>query len=245
MGMILHVRRRWMASGLCAVVVCASAWLSVRWPIHRQVDQALLSEAMPTVTVDAGHGGFDGGASAADGTEEKELNLSVALPLRDMLRLCGVRVVMTRESDVALCEEDGLPIRKKKVNDMQERLALFEQADWNVSIHQNTFSGASSHGTQVFYSANHPASEPLAAAVQSQVVAWLQPDNTRPIKSGNRDIYLLYKTTAPTVLVECGFLSHPQECAKLKSAAYQRELAWTIASGLMRRITEEKGVMAE
>ena len=237
--MILHIRRR-VAWGLCAVVVAASAVLSTWWPSHRAVDTRT-TEAVPIVTVDAGHGGFDGGASAANGTKEKDINLQVALPLSDMLRLCGVRVVMTRATDEALCEEEGLSIRQKKVRDMQERLALFEQADWNVSIHQNSFAGASSNGTQVFYSTNHPASESLARSIQSQVVAWLQPDNTREIKSGNRDIYLLYKTTVPTVLVECGFLSHEAECAKLESAAYQREMAWAIASGLMRCIGAEQG----
>ena len=238
--MVLHIRRG-LVWALCALVVCASAVLSARWPPRRPTGATEAADAWPLVTVDAGHGGFDGGASAKNGTEEKDINLQVALPLGDMLRLCGVRVQMTRTADEALCEDERLPIRKKKVRDMQERLALFEQADWNISIHQNSFAGAPSSGTQVFYSANHPSSESLAQAIQSQVVSWLQPENSRAIKSGNRDIYLLYKTTVPTVLVECGFLSDPTECERLESAEYRQQLAWAIACGWMRCALASEG----
>ena len=238
--MVLHIRHG-LVCALCILVVCASAVLSARWSSHRATGSIEAVDALPLVTVDAGHGGFDGGASAENGTEEKGINLQVALPLGDMLRLCGARVQMTRTGDEALCEDEGVPIRQKKVRDMQERLALFEQADWNISIHQNFFAGASSSGTQVFYSANHPSSEWLAEAIQSQMVSWLQPDNDRAIKSGNRDIYLLYKTTVPTVLVECGFLSNPTECERLESADYRQQLAWVIACGWMRCVTASEG----
>jgi len=235
--MVIHIRRHHYAWVLCAVILAACVTASSLPVSVSRTD----STTSFVVTVDAGHGGFDGGATAADGTQEKEVNLQVALTLAQVLRLCGVQVTMTRTADEALCEEEGLRIREKKVADMKTRLAMFEQADANISIHQNSYSGATSCGTQVFYSANHPSSERLASAIRTRVIDDLQPDNHRPLKSGNRDIYLLYHTTVPTVLVECGFLSHPAECERLTSATYQQQLAWSIGMGVMQYISGEQG----
>ncbi len=187
--------------------------------------------SMPRVTIDAGHGDFDGGASAPDGTLEKTLNMEIARPLGDILRLYGFDVTMTREDDSGLHEDDNASIREKKVSDMNARLALYEQADLNIAVHQNTFGDSRYSGTQLFYSDNHPLSKPLASHIRETVYSQLQPDNTRELKTGNRDIYLLYKTTKPTVLVECGFLSNAAELANLKDNMYQCRLAVCIANG--------------
>lgn len=211
---------------LCAAVLGASMQ-KVAQPVSGDVSRRLV------VTVDAGHGGFDGGAVAKDGTEEKDINLAVCLPLADVLRLCGMQVQMTRTADAALCEEEGLSIREKKVRDMGQRLALYEQADINVAVHQNMFGEAKYSGAQVFYSQNHPLSKALAAGVREAVYTRLQPDNTRELKSGGRDIYLLYKASKPTVLIECGFLSNAAELEKLQSAAYQRQMAFSVACGIL------------
>lgn len=220
---------------LCAAVIAA---VSVGRAV-RVADTVQLSAALyPHVTVDAGHGDFDGGAVASDGTQEKEINLAVSLPLSHMLRLCGFHVTMTRTDDTALCEDHSEPIRTKKVSDMKQRLTLFETADLNISVHQNSFGVKAYHGAQMFYSTNHPSSAVLAEAMRSEVVRLLQPDNTRELKTGNRDIYLLYKTTKPTVLVECGFLSNADELAQLKDAAYQRQVAFALMSGAVKYVCE-------
>ena len=187
----------------------------------------------PVVTVDAGHGGFDGGAVAPDGTQEKEINLAVAMPLADILTVMGYDVVRTRDDDRGLEDDAQATVREKKVADMKRRLALFDAADFNVSIHQNMFGSAKYHGAQMFYAAANPLSKPLASSVREQVYARLQPDNTRELKSGSRDIYLLYKTTKPTVLVECGFLSNAAELERLKTPSYQRQTAFAVACGVM------------
>ncbi|MBQ9415203.1 MAG: N-acetylmuramoyl-L-alanine amidase [Clostridia bacterium] len=187
----------------------------------------------PLITVDAGHGGADGGAVAPDGTAEKTLNLAIAQKLTMMLRFCGYRVRMTREGDDSIHDAESVTIREKKVSDMNNRLQMFEESDRNISIHQNMFGSARYHGAQVFYSTNDPASEELATAIRDSIVGWLQPDNTREIKPGSRDIFLLYKTTKPTVLVECGFLSNAEELALLKDPAYQQQLAFAIACGVI------------
>lgn len=194
----------------------------------------------PTIVIDAGHGGFDGGATAPDGTQEKTLNLAIAKPLAVMLTLCGFDVTMTRQTDEGLHDEADSTVREKKVSDMNARLALYEEAQMVISIHQNMFAVKGCHGAQVFYSTNHPCSKALASYVREELVSKLQPENTRELKAGNKDIFLLHKTTKPAILVECGFLSNADELEKLKNEDYQRQLAFAIACGAVR-YTAEKG----
>lgn len=186
------------------------------------------------VVVDAGHGGFDGGAKAPDGTEEKTLNLCIARSAAVMLRVCGYEVVMTRDTDEGLQHTDDATIRAKKVSDMQARLSLYEEAQAVISIHQNMFAAQNCRGTQVFYSPNHPRSKVLATCVREKVLSQLQPDNTRELKAGNKEIFLLHKTTVPAILVECGFLSNPQELEMLKDDTYQRQLGFSIVCGMLQ-----------
>lgn len=213
-------------------------WLPFIWIVSAC---ALPASALPqgnTVLIDPGHGDFDGGASAPDGTLEKNLNLDISLQLRDMLTLCGVSVVMTRDSDVSISSVGDASIREKKISDMQNRLHLYNQASLVIAIHQNNFQSSAYSGTQVFYSANHTNSKCLAAHLQNTVVRLVQPQNTRQIKKATDGIYLLHHTTAPAVLVECGFLSNPQELSQLKSAGYRQKMAWAIALGYWNYIME-------
>lgn len=192
------------------------------------------TDALPRggmVLIDPGHGGFDGGAVAEDGTTEKHLNLAIALCLRDMLYICGVPVVMTRQTDVGLEEDSSAPIREKKSSDMRRRLAMYDEASLVISMHQNHFSVPKYSGTQLFYSVNHPDSALLAQSVRESVVGWIQPQNTRELKKATDGIFLLYHTTTPAVLVECGFLSNPEEREKLKTPAYQQQMAFAVMAG--------------
>lgn len=175
------------------------------------------------VLIDAGHGGFDGGAVAPDGTCEKQVNLEVARCLRDMLAVCGVAVLMTRDTDTALADT--------KSGDMRQRLALYEGATAVISIHQNNFTIPRYSGTQTFYAPTNADSVMLAEAVQGAVVQHLQPDNKRPVKSISDGVFLMQHTTVPAALVECGFLSNPEELQKLKDPDYRRSLAWTVMLG--------------
>ena len=183
------------------------------------------------VLIDPGHGGFDGGTIAEDGTLEKHLNLAVASNLYDLLYVCGVPVIMTRHTDTGLEENEADPIRNKKVSDMRRRLTLYNSADMVISIHHNHFSSPKYDGTQLFYSPNSQASSALAEDLRQSVVEWVQPQNSRQSKVATQAIYLLYHTTSPAVLVECGFLSNPEELHKLKQAAYQQQLAFALAAG--------------
>ena len=186
-----------------------------------------------TVLIDPGHGGEDGGTSAVDGTLEKTINLAIALDLRDVLTLFGISVEMTRDEDISIHDADCSGARQMKVSDMNNRLKLYNAAAMTVSIHQNRFSVSKYNGTQVFYSATHPLSAQLAASVRERVITHIQPENKRELKQATDSIFLLYRTTKPAILVECGFLSHPQESDKLKQTDYQKQMALAIAGGLL------------
>lgn len=217
---------------IAIVCLCGALLLTVAWGVtDRRAVTAVLRKA-PYILIDPGHGGADGGAVAADGTAEKELNLAVSLPLRDLLVVMGYAVDMTRTDDVMICTE-GTTLRERKVSDMRNRLAMAQQAELTVSIHQNKFTQSQYDGTQIFYSGNTEDSRVLAESVRDWVVAWLQPENTRELKRGTSDIYLLAQTTRPMILVECGFLSNEAELARLKEPTYQRQMAFAIAAGVM------------
>ena len=211
----------------CAVVLTAAVGI---------VDRAKpvsVTPAEPLILIDPGHGGADGGAVAPDGTQEKDLNLAISLPLSDMLRIMGYQVSLTRTAD-EMVGGVGSTMRERKINDIKNRLVQAEQATITVSIHQNKFTQSQYDGTQVFYSGNHEESRQLAAAIRESVLGLLQPDNTRELKKGDSNIYLLYKATRPAVLVECGFLSNSAELQKLKDPDYQRQMAFAVAGGILQ-----------
>ena len=157
----------------------------------------------------------------------------MSLPLADMLRVMGYQVSLTRTTD-DMVGGVGSTMRERKVNDTKNRLAQAEQAAITVSIHQNKFTQSQYDGTQVFYSGNHEESRLLASAIRESVTGLLQPDNTRELKKGDSNIYLLYKATRPAVLVECGFLSNDAELRRLKDPDYQRQMAFAVAGGILR-----------
>ncbi len=197
-------------------------------------EQVMANPPTPYILIDAGHGGADGGAVATDGTMEKNINLPISLTVADMLRVFGYRVRTTRDADVSIHDAGVEGLRHQKVSDIRNRVALANGAALTVSIHQNQFPQSQYHGTQVFYSPNHPMSEGVGKAIRGQVIALLQPENTRPLKKGSGDIYLLKHAPTPTVLVECGFLSNPAELEKLKTPDYQRQMAFAITAGVLQ-----------
>lgn len=197
-----------------------------------------VSPATESVLIDPGHGGLDGGCVANDGTLEKDINLAVALNLRDMLFVCGVPVAMTRETDASIHSSDAVSVHDKKVSDMQNRLSAYENSSIVIAIHQNHFQVPKYHGTQVFYSKNNPQSALLAQCIQSAVTAQMQPQNNRQIKAATDGIYLMHHTTVPAVLVECGFLSNPEELTHLQSTEYRQRMAWAVMLGYWNYMME-------
>ena len=227
-------RNLWVICGAFALLfICSVVWAS--FENARIMQTSSIHQTMQTVVIDAGHGGFDGGTVAADGTPEKEINLAIAKRLQSLLQCSGIHTVMTRETDDSIHDPACTTVRKQKISDIHNRLQIMEDTPDSVfvSIHQNHFSQSKYHGTQVFYSGNDSRSRVLAEEIQSAVVAATQPENQRQVKQSGTEIYLLYHANRPAVMVECGFLSNPQESALLKTPQYQTKIALSILQGIL------------
>ena len=196
-------------------------------------------EKKGTVVVDAGHGGEDGGATGVHGELEKDINLAIALELQRLLEQHQFEVVMVRDWDTDLSDQNLPTVAQRKRSDLQRRLRLVEESGDCIllSIHQNFFTENQYSGAQVFYSANDPRGAALAEAIRASITETLQPENTRQNKVGE-GVYLLEQCRVPAVLVECGFLSNPEEAAALADPDYQKQMAQAIYNGLVRYLKD-------
>jgi N-acetylmuramoyl-L-alanine amidase len=195
----------------------------------------------PVVVIDPGHGGADGGAVAADGTTEAQINLSVSLKLREVLRLAGIDVLMTREEDISVHSPEAATLREQKISDIHNRAALVSDTPnaLLISIHQNSLPQVKSvHGAQVFYNTAE-GSESLARALQEDLNTYVNTHRAKEVKKIDTSIYLMNHIDAPGILVECGFLSNEAETAQLRQEDYQLKLAVLIAGGYLRCQTTE------
>lgn len=213
------------------LVLAVLSGVSVIVSTQTKTDRAAVSErSVPTVVLDAGHGGEDGGTVGVNGLLEKDVNLDIALRLRDLLAANGIPVVMTRTEDILLYDRNADYKGRKKSLDLAARRQIAEDTPdcIFVSIHMNSFPDPRYNGLQVWYSPNNPKSKVIADTVQKNAKAVLQPDNEREIKAATDAIYLLHRLNVPAVLVECGFLSNPAEAEKLATPAYRRDVAFTL-----------------
>lgn len=188
------------------------------------------------VVIDAGHGGYDPGKISADNLLEKDINLAIALRLRDYLEAQDCIVYLTREEDRSLNDENA---RNKKQSDMQNRVALIEkvQPALMISIHQNSFPSPREHGAQTFYYHTSDNSQLLAEYIQDSLVETVDPENTRKSKS-NDSYYILKNISCPAVIIECGFLSNPAESALLNTDIYQDKIAYAISKGVRQYLNQ-------
>lgn len=190
-------------------------------PVHAQIS--------PILIIDAGHGGEDGGAVAPNGTLESEINLDIALRLETLSAFWGVETVMTRRSEQIDYPSDAISLAAKKKADQNARLELISATPGGVllSIHQNYYPAPEPCGPQVFFG-KKTGSEPFAAILQSNLTQTLSPRNRRVAAAAEEDIYLMKNASGPAVLAECGFLSNPEELAKLEREEYRLQLAAVI-----------------
>ena len=194
-----------------------------------------------TIVVDAGHGGPDGGAVSKRGAVEKDLNLAIALFLRDYLQQAGALVIMTREDDRDLADEGTRGFSRRKTEDLLRRVELIrrEKPDLVVSIHMNSIPSPRWSGAQTFYYPNHPDNAELAALIQDEIRRNLE--NTKRVAGKVNDVFLLKAIEdIPSVLVEVGFLSNPQEAGRLADPEYQRAAAACIYQGILRYVSGER-----
>ena len=192
-----------------------------------------------TFVIDAGHGGEDGGAVSALGTQESGINLEVSGRLNVLMRFLGLHTKMIRTEDISVYTE-GNTIAQKKVSDIKNRVRIVESTPNAilVSIHQNHFSETKYRGAQVFYNAQ---SKLLAEKLQQALCTQVDPNNQRECKPA-QNIYLMEHVTCPAVLIECGFLSNPQEELLLRDASYQKKLVCAIACTLLNDSEESNEV---
>lgn len=183
------------------------------------------------IVLDAGHGGEDGGATSCTGVLESGINLEITLRLRDLLHLLGRQTRMIRVSDISVYTKGGT-IAQKKMSDLKERVRIVNTTPNAVllSIHQNNFSDGRYSGAQVFY-ADTQGSERLAKELQSTLISSLNKGSNRKCKQCD-GVYLMEHISCPGILVECGFLSNPEEEARLRSPDYQRKLCCVIAAAV-------------
>lgn len=228
-------RSRVIGMGM-ACLVLASACFFARENFWEQAQGEVKKEGLRLVVVDAGHGGNDPGKIGVDGSQEKDLNLVMAKKLQELLEQEDVAVLMTREEDQGLYEENA---SNKKVQDMKRRCELIngEQPACVISIHQNSYHEEGIHGAQVFYYETSTESKRLAEILQEELVRFVDPENHRQAKA-NDTYYLLKKTEVPVVIVECGFLSNWEESKKLQDENYQDRLVWAIHMGVMRYLNQ-------
>ena len=193
--------------------------------------------AAQTLVIDAGHGGEDGGAVSVSGISESELNLAVARRLDAVLGFCGVSPVMLRQEDVMLSDPGGKTMRARKVSDLHNRAKAVEQVENAVliSIHQNSFTDPKYSGAQVFY-APTPDSQGFAERTQELLRVNLSPGNDRQAKPIPQTVYLMNHISCKAILVECGFLTNPEEDRLLQKPDYQLKLAVTLAGAYLQEI---------
>ena len=227
------------------IAVCLLSLCTFKVSNQAALSSAKLKYSLQDIIIDPGHGGFDGGAIASDGTVEKNINLNISLMLKNLLQTQGFNVIMTRTSDSATDDTEYPTIRKRKINDLQNRLELMNSMTDAVyiSVHLNKFTASSASGMQVFYSPNTEASKQLAEGIQSYTKVKLQPANNRVIKKGTKDTYLLYYAEIPAVIVECGFISNPSDLSLLKTEEYQSKLAFCIFAGILEYYNNETEVV--
>ena len=224
--------KKWTALYLLTLLLLFAGFAAILWQgsaVNASKNLLLEQGDGLVLVIDPGHGGMDGGAVAADGTVEAQINLAIALQMEELARFIGVEIEMTRREDVSLHDPSAGTIRAKKVSDLKNRTALANSVSGGVlvSIHQNSLPQVPSvSGAQVFYS---PAagSQELAEAVQTVLNSAVNAAPKETKKAGS-SVYLLEHAQLPAILVECGFLSNPQETTRLNTPAYQAELALII-----------------
>ena len=194
---------------------------------------------LPTIVVDPGHGGEDGGAVSVTGVKESALNLEMGLRLRDLLGFLGFPIRMTRDADISIYDAEAETISQKKISDLKNRVRMVNETDHPllISVHQNMFSIPKYKGIQVFY-AKSDGSRALAEQLQSVFNGQVDRSNHRKAKECSSS-YLMSRIHCTGILVECGFLSSPEEEKKLQAADYQKLLTAAICAGLTQQLSRE------
>lgn len=202
--------------------------------INNTVSTVTLPVSGKTIIVDAGHGKPDEGAESSNGTTEAETNLKIALKLQNLLEQSGSAVLLTRSDENAIYDVDAKTLKQKKISDIHNRVKIGNEssADIFVSIHLNKIPQQQYDGWQTFYKSGNSNGQKLAVSIQNNLNEAIQKENKREALKLDT-IYLMKNVEIPISVVECGFLSNPEEEQQLQNDEYQDKLAWGIYIGIM------------
>lgn len=192
-----------------------------------------------TIVIDAGHGKPDEGAESSTGTTEAAINLKIALKLQNLLEQSGTTVILTRSDENAIYNIDSKTLKQKKISDIHNRVKIGNEssADIFVSIHLNKIPESQYDGWQTFYKEGSSEGQKLAVAIQNNLNNSIQKKNNRIAKTID-NIYIINHVEIPITIVECGFLSNPEEEKQLLEDKYQDKLAWGIYNGIIEYFYE-------
>lgn len=222
--------------GFCFILLIASAIMLSAAMVHViKTDNIYKPKNLSqTIIIDAGHGGFDGGAVVGD-VLEKDINLKISNTLCDMLMATGFNVITTRRDDSSTESDPTATISARKKSDLNNRLQIAKDNPdaIYISIHLNKYPLESCKGAQIFYSPNQKEASFLADCIKETITSQLQPDNHRATKQGTKSTYILYYSPIPTVITECGFMSNPTELDNLTKSDYQNKMAFSIYCGIL------------
>ncbi|MEG6567723.1 N-acetylmuramoyl-L-alanine amidase CwlD [Thermoanaerobacterium saccharolyticum] len=222
--------KRYRGFLLATIVLMFIALLTFLGKTVETVNQIPLMNRI--VIIDAGHGGSDPGKPGKYGEDEDKLNLKIALKLKDLIEESGGITLMTREDDT-LSDKDIMKDLKNRVhagNDVKGDILL--------SIHLNSFPDPRYKGAQVFYQKNSKEGKLLAELIQDELRKTLDPNNDRMAKETST-FYILRHAKMPAVIIECGFMSNPEEERLLNDENYQYKIAWAIYKGVNRYFKEK------
>ena len=232
--------KKWTALYVATILALFAIFAAILWQgnaVNASKNLELKQSGEFILIIDPGHGGFDPGAVASDGTAESGINLAVGLQMEEMARLLGVETDMTRREDVSTESDASAAVRQRKNSDLKNRVEQVNGISGGVlvSLHQNSLPQVPAvHGAQVFYSEVEDSRE-LAETVQSALNTVIN-DRNKEVKAAGGGVYLLKNAKIPAILVECGFLSNGDETALLNTQAHQNRLALTILASVLEHL---------
>ena len=232
--------KKWTALYVATILALFAIFAAILWQgnaVNASKNLELKQNGEFILIIDPGHGGFDPGAVASDGTTESKINLAVGLQMEEMARLLGVETDMTRREDVSTESDANAAVRQRKNSDLKNRGEQINGISGGVlvSLIQNSLPQVPAvHGAQVFYSEVEDSRE-LAETVQSALNTVIN-DRNKEVKAAGGGVYLLKNAKIPAILVECGFLSNGDETALLNTQAHQNRLALTILASVLEHL---------
>lgn len=231
---IINKRRiQVILSAILVSIITFSIQISLKEKQGLTVETTSTPTSDKTIVIDAGHGTPDEGASSNNGTTEAQINLKIALKVQNLLEQTGGTVILTRSDENAIYDLDSKTLKQKKVSDIKNRVKIGNQssADIFVSIHLNKIQQQQYYGWQCFFNSKNQNSKLLAEQLQENLNESMQKENKRVAMNLNT-VYIMKNVEIPISIVECGFLSNPEEEKQLQEDEYQNRLAWGIYNGI-------------